>query len=122
MVAGSTSETEIIESHRFSFWCMGRWLAALRRPVLISNMRILGPPLTPAPNVSIWHRTDMPTLLSDVRYWMNSGKHVLTVSFSGFDARLNRSTDRALRSKMAKQLFLKHPAGLDEQTAIDRLV
>src|SRR4051812_42542070 len=32
MVAGSTSETEIIESHRFSFWCMGRWLAALRRP------------------------------------------------------------------------------------------
>jgi hypothetical protein len=32
MVVGSTSETEIIESHRFSFWCMGRWLAALQRP------------------------------------------------------------------------------------------
>jgi len=29
MVAGSTSETEIIESHRFSFWCMGRWLATV---------------------------------------------------------------------------------------------
>ena len=38
------------------------------------------------------------------------------------EARLFRSTDRALRSKMAKQLFLKHPAGLNEQTAIDRLV
>jgi hypothetical protein len=33
MVAGSTSETEIIESYRFSFWCMGRSLAARRRPV-----------------------------------------------------------------------------------------
>src|SRR6266850_3753177 len=32
MVAGSTSETEIIESHRFSFLVYGRWLAALRRP------------------------------------------------------------------------------------------
>src|SRR5712675_2741810 len=32
MVACSTSETEIIESHRFCFWCMGRWLAPLRRP------------------------------------------------------------------------------------------
>src|ERR1700722_15911433 len=31
MVARSTSETEIIESHRFSFLVYGRWLAALRR-------------------------------------------------------------------------------------------
>jgi hypothetical protein len=50
MVAGSTSETEIIESHRFSFF--GVWGDGLPRfdgPVLISDMRILGPPLTPAP-------------------------------------------------------------------------
>ena len=31
MVAGSTSETETIETHRFSFLVYG-WLAALRRP------------------------------------------------------------------------------------------
>jgi hypothetical protein len=49
MVAGSTSETEIIESHRFSFWCMGRGLPRFDGPVLISDMRILGPPLTPHP-------------------------------------------------------------------------
>jgi len=27
----------------------------------------------------------MPTLLSEVRYWVNSGKHVLAASISGFD-------------------------------------
>jgi hypothetical protein len=36
--------------------------------------------------------TDMPTLLSDVRCWSQSGKHVLALSFSGFDGGLNRST------------------------------
>src|ERR1700687_1634154 len=38
------------------------------------------------------------------------------------ETRLFRSTDRALRSKMAKQLFLEHAAGLDKQAAIDGLV
>jgi hypothetical protein len=32
-----------------------------------------------------WHRTDMPTLLSDVRCWANSGKHLLAASISPFD-------------------------------------
>jgi len=27
----------------------------------------------------------MPNYLGDVRYWVNSGKHVLSLSFSGFD-------------------------------------
>jgi len=27
----------------------------------------------------------MPKYLGDVRYWVNSGKHVLSLSFSGFD-------------------------------------
>jgi hypothetical protein len=31
------------------------------------------------------HRTDMPTLLSDVRCWVNSGKHLLAASISEFD-------------------------------------
>jgi hypothetical protein len=33
----------------------------------------------------LWHRTDMPTLLSDVRCWVNSGKHLLAASISPFD-------------------------------------
>jgi len=32
-----------------------------------------------------WHETDMLKYLGDVRYWVNSGKHVLSLSFSGFD-------------------------------------
>jgi hypothetical protein len=31
------------------------------------------------------HVTDMPKYLSNVRYWENSGRHVLALSFSGFD-------------------------------------
>src|SRR5664279_2623506 len=31
------------------------------------------------------HRTDMPTLLSDVRCWGQSGKHLLAASISPFD-------------------------------------
>jgi hypothetical protein len=35
--------------------------------------------------VHTWHETDMPKYLGDVRYWVNSGKHMLAWSFSGFD-------------------------------------
>jgi len=36
-------------------------------------------------NVSSWHETDMPTTLRDVRFQGQSGKHLLALSFSGFD-------------------------------------
>jgi len=36
-------------------------------------------------DVAYWHETDMLTLLSDVRCWSNSGKHVLFQSISPFD-------------------------------------
>jgi hypothetical protein len=39
----------------------------------------------PAPKVRFWHVTDIPKYLGNVRYWVNSGKHVLALSFSGFD-------------------------------------
>ena len=32
-----------------------------------------------------WHETDMPKYLGDVRCWVNSGKHLLSLSFSVFD-------------------------------------
>jgi hypothetical protein len=35
--------------------------------------------------VGTWHETDMPTALRNVRYQGQSGKHVLALSFSGFD-------------------------------------
>jgi hypothetical protein len=31
------------------------------------------------------HETDMPKYLGDVRCWVNSGNHMLSLSFSGFD-------------------------------------
>ena len=34
---------------------------------------------------AVGHRTDMPTILSDVRCWVNSGKHLLAASISPFD-------------------------------------
>jgi hypothetical protein len=37
------------------------------------------------PRVRKWHETDMPKYLGDVRCWVNSGKHLLSLSFSGFD-------------------------------------
>ena len=36
-------------------------------------------------NFHIWHETDMPTALRNVRSRGQSGKHVLALSFSGFD-------------------------------------
>ncbi len=31
------------------------------------------------------HEADIPTYLGNVRYWVNSGKQLLSRSFSGFD-------------------------------------
>ena len=39
----------------------------------------------PMLTVHTWHETDMPKYLGDVRCWVNSGKHLLSLSFSGFD-------------------------------------
>jgi hypothetical protein len=38
-----------------------------------------------ASGLVLWHVTVMPKYLGNVRYWANSGKHVLALSFSGFD-------------------------------------
>ena len=43
----------------------------------------------------IRHKTDIPKYLGDVRYWVNSGKHMLALRFSGFDLRIvGRSNGR----------------------------
>jgi hypothetical protein len=41
--------------------------------------------------------TDMPTLLSNVRCWVNSGKHLLAASISEFDPTV--WTGRALQAE-----------------------
>jgi hypothetical protein len=38
-----------------------------------------------ATEVRVWHETDIPTLLRDVRSQGPSGKHILALRFSGFD-------------------------------------
>jgi hypothetical protein len=46
---------------------------------------------------SYWHEADMQTAMRNVRYWMNSGKHMLSLSFSGFDPTV--WTGRALQAE-----------------------
>ena len=36
-------------------------------------------------DVGSWHEAEMPKYLGNVRCWVNSGKHLLAASFSGFD-------------------------------------
>jgi hypothetical protein len=36
-------------------------------------------------DIRLWHETDMATALRNVRSQAQSGKHVLALSFSGFD-------------------------------------
>src|SRR5260370_479879 len=56
----------------------------------------------PEHDVSSWHETDMPKYLGNVRCWVNSGKHVLARSFSGFDPK--RHLHEPLRGLESKRL------------------
>jgi len=38
-----------------------------------------------SPDFRVWHETDMPTAMRDVRSRGQSGKNILAVSLSGFD-------------------------------------
>jgi hypothetical protein len=49
------------------FWCMDG-LPRFDGPVLISDMRILGPPLTPAPNGRFGSSTDLTAPKSNFRF------------------------------------------------------
>jgi hypothetical protein len=55
--------------------------------VLSFSLRSLPPERTDSDrvDVALWHFSDMPTALRDVRFQGQSGKHMLTLSFSGFD-------------------------------------
>jgi hypothetical protein len=68
MVAGSTSEIETIESHRFVFWCMGRWLAALRRPGAHQRYADTWLTANAAPYGRYWHKADITVTMTNVRY------------------------------------------------------
>jgi len=52
------------------------------------------------------HETDMPKYLGNVRCWVNSGKHLLSLSFSGFDPTQTSadSVDQQLYSLKAERL------------------
>jgi hypothetical protein len=51
----------------------------------------------------------MPKYLGDVRYWVNSGKHLLSLSFSGFDPDV--WSGRALQVDFA-ELAVSGPASM----------
>ena len=49
------------------------------------ELRTLNRNVCEGTDVSCWHEPDIPKYLGDVRCWVNSGKHVLALRFSGFD-------------------------------------
>ncbi len=52
-----------------------------------------------------WHETDMPTALRDVRSQGQSGKHLLALSFSGFDPACVKTRAQRMR-RIVFSLFL----------------
>jgi hypothetical protein len=61
--------------------------------------------------VHTWHETDMPTALRDVRSQGQSGKHLLALSFSGFDPAADISK-HFIRSRSLFQPYqCAHPSG-----------
>src|SRR5882757_5080855 len=54
MIVASTSETEIIESHRFCFLVYGAMACPLRRPGAHQRYADTGPPPTPTPHGRLW--------------------------------------------------------------------
>jgi len=63
----------------------------------MSVLRSLVQAVSASVDVACWHETDMPTYLRDVRCWVNSGKHLLSLSFSAFDPTV--WTGRALQAE-----------------------
>ena len=65
-------------------------------------------------NVSSWHETDMPKYLGDVRCWVNSGKHLLSLSFSGFGPRTDIASHRAPGVRPFSLKYLRLHLGIDD--------
>ena len=57
---------------------------------------------------AIWHETDMPKYLSNVRYWVNSGKHLLSLSFSSFDPQQTFNGDAKLALGSVQLLRIRY--------------
>src|SRR6266404_6710529 len=60
----------------------------------------------------MWHETDMPTALRDVRFQGQSGKHMLASSFSGFDPYRSSSALRWRCGAVTNVVFSKNVFGV----------
>ena len=58
----------------------------------------------------------MPTLLSDVRCWVNSGKHLLAASISPFDPGCVKTRNSSRLSRTYPFLLVRRPAAIHWQT------
>jgi hypothetical protein len=64
------------------------------------------------------HPSGLPTVLSDVRYWMNSRRHLLAASISGFDPSETSSLiEPGINLKTAKALGIDIPVAARRATA-----
>src|SRR5258708_20613350 len=57
--------------------------------------------------MSVQHETDMPPWSLYVRCWVNSGKHLLSLSFSGFDPKRSLSVGAIGMLQLAQRLAEK---------------
>jgi hypothetical protein len=55
-------------------------------------------------DVACWHQTDMPTVFRDVRFQGQSGRHLLALSFSGFDPACVKTPTSNLRVESLSRL------------------
>src|SRR5258705_10802572 len=62
-------------------------------------------------DVACWHETDMPTLFRNVRSQGQSRKHVLALSFSGFDP---TRTSPSLNGNLFRGQAKTHKIGADD--------
>src|SRR5258708_21570921 len=60
-------------------------LRSYRKPIASPECRNEHDAPSCSGDFSFWHETDVPKYLGNVRYWVNSGKHLLAASISGFD-------------------------------------
>jgi hypothetical protein len=52
-------------------------------------------------NVRFWHYSEVPARLAYVGYWGKTGKHLLAMSFTGFDPRATSTANFAVTHNVA---------------------
>jgi hypothetical protein len=74
-----------------------------------------------AVDVSSWHETDMLTAVRDVRSQGQSGKHILAVSFSGFDPEQKSATSKVSSVDRSLKVGGRHRVAVIVAAVLERV-